>query len=269
MKINFIFPASKFITLFFLTNLYLNQSFATNSAISEAAGGLGIASIATQDSLTLNPATLVHLRGRFIAFTTSKNDQQLSLSDNIQESLFPGGLFFQKHDAVNLNIQSWGFTFAEFINEKWACGFNVQFKKITYFKIPYSDQQADVGCIFTPTGSLGVGLVAKNINGENEKIPVSLRVKQLNGFGLNYLFNEALRFRFDQLEQLTALGLEKVFDDFFVVRLGTELGQKSKESWNTAGLAFAGPRFHLNYAYRVASKNSEDFRHTVDFVVPF
>lgn len=267
MKIYFVFPTFFIFILFF--NIFSSNVYALPSAISEATGGLGIASIATQDSLTLNPATLVHLRGRFIAITTSEGDRQISLTDNIQESLFPGGLFFQTHESNDLSTESWGLTFAEFINEKWACGFNAQFIKMTYMKTVYNDQQFDLGCIITPTGNLGIGLVAKNVNGENEKIPSVLRTKSIYGAGLNYLFNEALRFRLDQLDQLTAIGLEKVFDEFFVVRLGTQLNQKSKESWNTAGLAFAGPRFHINYAYRVASKNSEDFRHTVDFVVPF
>lgn len=77
--------------VFLLVYVSLSTALAQvyNSSISVGAGRTGRASVAPADSFLLNPATMVHLKGRQLYASGAEDELAVALSDNTKGSFFP------------------------------------------------------------------------------------------------------------------------------------------------------------------------------------
>ena len=262
-----------FLLLYLSANITFAQSY--NSSISAATGGTGRAAIEPGDVSFLNPATLVHLRGHSFFSSVATDEYAVSLSDNTQESAFPGALAFVrkqkdltvgKTDEMDMSI-----SVAEFAVDKFAMGLTGHYveQRIkngdSYHKV-----NGDIGFIYTPQPHIGVGLVVYNIVGEKSEIPKELRTKTTAAAGFNYIYRATWRGRIDvDSESVLMAGLETYLNRYFITRFGYSDDIVNERQLMTMGLGFKGPRFAINYAYEGNPQNSSDYRHSVDLAVPF
>src|ERR1700710_1174341 len=84
-----------FLSLYFISSWCHAQTYS--SAATDAVGGAGRAAVEASDINYLNPAALVHVKGRYIYSTFTKNDLSVGLSETSREVVLPASFsFFQK-----------------------------------------------------------------------------------------------------------------------------------------------------------------------------
>lgn len=263
---------SVFLLIYFSLNAALAQVY--KSSISTATGGTGRAAIEPGDTLLLNPASLPHLRGRFLYTSFAEDQFVASLSDNTKESTLPAGFsFVQKKSTVSLGDlkqQDLALTFAEFIVDRWSVGLTGHYLDQKLPTASYTQTNADLGFLFTPNSNMGLGLVVYNIFGERSNIPSEFREKTSVGAGFNYIYRNAIRFRMDATsESVFGLGFDSYLNQFMIMRFGYSDDTDKARQLVSAGAGFNGPRFQLNYAYQGNPQKSSDYRHSVDLIIPF
>lgn len=264
------------LTVLFLVYLNVNTALAQvyTSSISAATGGTGRAAIEPGDALWLNPATLPHLKGRFLLGSFAKDEVGASLSDNTEESTLPAGFSFvqKKSDSSfgELRQQDFAVSLAEFIVDKWTVGLTGHYREQKIPLASYTQTNADVGFMYTPNSNIGLGLVAYNVFGEKDTIPKEFREKTSVAGGFNYIYHNSIRFRLDATsESFFGVGLETYLNKFLITRFGFSDDTDDERQLVTVGLGFNGPRFQINYAYQGNTQKSGDYRHSVDLVIPF
>ncbi len=264
------------LSVLFLVYLSVNTAFAQvyKSSVSAATGGTGRAAIEPGDVLLLNPAALPHLKGRFIFGSFAKDEFAASLSDNTEESALPAGFSFvqKKSDSFfgDLKEQDLAVSMAEFFADKWSVGLTGHYLEQRVPQASYTQTNADLGFMYTPTSNMGLGLVVYNVFGEKGTIPKEFREKTSVAGGFNYIYKNAIRFRLDATsESVFGVGLETYLNKFLITRFGYSDDVDDERQLLTVGFGFNGPRFQLNYAYQANTQKSGDYRHSVDLVIPF
>lgn len=246
-----------------------------NSSISSATGGTGRAAVEAGDASFLNPATLVHLRGRHLFSSVTQDEYAVTLSDNTQESVIPTAFGFVKHtrDLLSkgeLQEQDLSLSLADFIVDKWTIGITGHYLEQRLGEARYMQTNGDLGVVFTPNAKIGAGLVVYNIFGERVDIPEELRKKRSAGAGFNYIYKKYVRIRLDATTESEYMaGLETYINAFIISRLGYSINAPEQRNLFTAGMGFKGPRFAINYAYEGNPESSSDYRHSVDLGIPF
>lgn len=266
----------KKLPVFLFVYLSLNAAYAQvyYSSISAATGGTGRAAIEPGDALLLNPSALPHLKGRFIFTSFAKDEFAASLSDNTKESTLPAGFSYvqKKTDSSfgDLKTKDLAVSFAEFIVDKWSIGLTGHYLEMEVPTAKWIQSNADLGLLYTPFSNIGMGLVVYNVFGEKGEIPKEFREKTSVAGGVNFIYRETIRMRFDATsESVFALGLETYLNNFVITRFGYSDDVDDKRQLLTAGVGFNGPRFQLNYAYQGNTQKSSDYRHSIDLVIPF
>ena len=258
--------------------VYFNLNFAHaqiyNSSVSAATAGTGRASVEPNDVIFLNSATLPHLQGRFFYTSFAKDEFVASLSDNTKESMIPGGLAYVQKKSTSslgdLKQKDIAVALGEFFAQKWSMGITGHYLEQSVPTASWHQSNADLGFLFTPAQNVGLGLVVYNIFGENSSIPKEFREKTTVGGGLNYIYRDSIRFRFDATsESLFAAGIETYLNRFFITRFGYSDETDDQRQLLTFGVGFNGPRFQINYAYQGNPQKSSDYRHSIDLVIPF
>lgn len=245
-----------------------------NSSKSAATGGTGRAAVEAGDAGFINPATLVHLRGRYLFSSFAKDEFAVSLSDNTKDSTFPASLGYVKKTAevgtdeiIRTDIT---FSLAEFIADKWSFGITGHYNELQIAEASWRQPNADLGFLYTPYSHIGWALVVYNAFGESKDMPEAYRTPLYVGGGFNYIYQSRVRFRLDATsESLFMAGLETYVNDFVITRLGYQNKTDDQRELITAGAGFKGPRFALNYAYQGNPQISSDYRHSVDLEIPF
>jgi len=246
-----------------------------NSSVSAAAGGTGRAAVEPGDASFLNPATLVHLGGRYLFTSFAKNEFAAALSDNTKESTIPASFsYMQKSSQTtsrgDLKENDLAISLAEFVVDKWSVGLTGHYLSQDLPGSSYHTVNADFGVLYTPIPDVGVGLVGYNLFGENNDVPEELRRKTTVAAGFNYIYKSMVRFRLDaDSESVVGVGLETFLNRFIVTRFGYSDDLNDPRNLLSAGLGFSGPRFRLNYAYVGNVQKSSDYRHSVDLIIPF
>jgi hypothetical protein len=267
----------KKLPVFLLLYVSSNQAVAQvyNSSVSVATGGTGRAAVEPGDSSFLNPATMAHLGGRFVFTSFAEKDFAAFLSDNTKESTLPAAASYvqrtiQTKTVGEMKENDIGVTLSEFFYEKWSVGLTGHYLTQEVNNATYHTINADLGFLYTPNSSVGIGFVGYNLFPENDNVPKEVRGKAKVGAGFNYLFKSAARFRVDaDSEGYIGLGLETFLNRFIVVRFGFSDDFDESQPRAAAGIGFSGPRFRLNYAYYGNTQNSSDYRHSIDLIIPF
>ncbi|MNL24908.1 hypothetical protein D3C87_1463600 [compost metagenome] len=87
---------------------------------------------------------------------------------------------------------------------------------------------------------------------------------------MNYIYERLARFRLDVTSESQVMaGMENYLNQWFILRFGYQNDSKESRQLVGTGFGFDGPRFGLNYAYLANTKESSDYRHSVDLQIPF
>lgn len=205
-----------------------------------------------------------------------------SLTDNSEDSAFPGALSYlqTKNDDLPAKIRNhdWMMTLGESIGEHWSFGITGHYYQSDVGDDHYSQGNADVGVVFVPAENWGFGAVVYNVFGSRSSIPDAVKMLPKYGIGMNYLYKEILRLRLDATSGPDSnFGRSSVMGGFesflgshwLVWRLGGQYDGQLERTLATTGIGFEGPKFSLIYAYQGNTKDSGDYRHSVDLVIPF
>ncbi len=264
------------ISFFLLIHLIASTAFAQvyNSSVSSATGGTGRAAVEASDGAFLNPSTLVHLKGSFLYASAAEDEFAITLTDNSAASVMPAAIGFvqKKSDLTGgeMTFQDITLSLAEFAKDRWSMGLTGHYYSFSVPGDSYRQINGDLGLMFTPKAHIGLGLVVYNVFGENKDIPEAFRPKTTVGAGFNYIYLTTIRFRLDATSDSIFMGgLESYLNDFVIVRVGYQADTDDDRQLGTAGIAFKGPRFAINYAYQGNPQNSGDYRHSVDLEIPF
>lgn len=267
-------------SLYFISSWAYAQSFS--SAATDAVAGAGRAAVEAGDVNYLNPAGLVHLKGRYIYSTFSKEDLSLSLSEASREVLVPASLsYFQRKitDSLQREIkwQDTRLSLADFITEKLSLGITGILSSVKINDLGYNQTNGNLGFFFTPTDKFGLSSVFYNIFGANQNVPEEVRLQPKAGVGLNYIYRGFVRYRLDVLsadnnnfgKPTYMTGIETLLNEWMVFRLGYQSDILAGRELLTGGLGFNGPVFSLNYAHQGSLRGANFDRHSIDLLFSF
>ncbi|HEY8272664.1 MAG TPA: hypothetical protein VIG33_17350 [Pseudobdellovibrionaceae bacterium] len=271
---------SVLICLYF--NLSSAQAQSFSSAATDAVGGAGRAAVEAGDVNYLNPAGLVHLKGRYIYSTFNREDLSLSLSEATREVLVPASLsYFQRKmtDALQREIrwQDTRLSLSDFITDKLSMGITGILSSVKINELNYNQTNGNLGFFFTPTDKFGMGWVFYNVFKGNENIPEEIRFQPRMGGGLNYIYKGFLRYRLDVLsadnnnfgKPAYMTGIETLLNEWMVFRLGYQNDILAARELITEGVGFNGPVFSINYGHQGSIKGANFDRHSIDLLFSF
>jgi hypothetical protein len=268
--------------LFFILILFSQISFAQiyNSSIVSATAGSGRAAVDVGDPSFLNPATLVHLRGRTFLLSAAKDEFAVATSENNPDTIFPAALSYVQRkfdgagDPVMHDIR---LTLAEKMGVKWGFGMTPHYYQLRYNEEVFNQTNADVGLIYTPNQNWGLGFVAYDVGGPKEEMPEALRLQKRTGLGANYLYGKIMRFRLDTLSApnnnfsllTTSGGYEIYFNEWVIGRLGYQDDRFNDTRSASLGFGLDLPKFDVNYAFVSELPRNENERHSIDLTLSF
>lgn len=279
-------PLSVLIKLPVLLCFYFTSSLASaqifSSAATSATGGAGRAAVEPNDVNYLNPAGLVHLKGRYIYSTFSKEDLSVGLSETDRSVILPASFSYRQsryEDRLNrtIEVKESRLSIADFIVEKASIGLTGNMNSTKIDDRSYGQTNGNIGLFYTPTQSFGLGYVFYNVFGPRENIPTEIQLQAQMGFGLNYVFREFLRYRFDVLSapnndfghSTYSTGFETFVNPWILARLGYQIDVLTSQELFTQGLGFRGPVFSVNYAHQGSAKGPDFDRHSIDLLISF
>lgn len=272
---------SKFFFIFwaFLSFTTVAHAEIYTGAVSASAGGTGRASVDAGVSSFLNPAMIVHQKGRQVYTGWTKDEMLVSLTENSEDAALPSSLgFWQKQNENSIKQQDFRVSFAEFVRGIWALGITGHYYQVVGSEKTYSQGLIDIGLAVTPVPDVGLALVFYNLGGSKlDELSPELRINKKVGVAFNHIYQNFLRTRIDLVsgedqewrKSTLMLGLETYINKWVVSRLGYQNNSYLKEDLMSLGLGFDLPKFRLNYAYIYNSTNSKDQRHAVDITIPF
>lgn len=275
--------------------IYSQNLFALThfGSVSAGAADTGRASIENSDAVYLNPAAIPHLQGFFFNlnhFNGSDSDVKLNESgmavtflDNTPLSIVPASLGYV-HQSIELDGQTTvnkdlAFGFGNFLMRQVTMGltWHQLTTQLDWADETYTQNNLHFGILMTPIDNLGLGFVFYDVLTASKDIPQEYRLKSRHALALNYIYQNLWRFRVEQESQLEnktqdpiwKIGIESFLGQFAILRLGWIQNQLTEKDYYTAGLGFQGPRFQINYAYQMNTKESQFNRHSIDFNIPF
>jgi len=268
------------LSLYFISSFAHAQSFS--SAATDSVGGAGRAAVEAGDVNYLNPAGLVHLKGRYIYSTISKEDLSFSLSESTREVVVPASLSYlqrKQKDSTDQDVkwQDVRLSLADFLFEKLSMGVTGTMTKVDYKTSTYNQTNGHLGFFYTPMDNFGVGYVFYNVFGGKDRVPEEVRDQSQMGLGLNYIYKNLIRYRFDVLsagnnnygKPAYMMGLESILNEWLEFRLGYRNDILANQELITAGLGFNGPIFSVNYAHQGSIKGANFDRHSIDLLISF
>ncbi len=249
------------------------------SSASLGSGGGGVATVEPGESSFMNPATLVHLRGRHFYSTFQKDLWALSLTENDRSAAFPGGISYIKNERNDTESQIFGLTVSNFIFDKFSGGFTLNYWQVEGES--REDQRktsfnGNFGVAWAPSKKFGMGAAFENIITPPDELKDRGLMEPVSRVGLNYLFQEWFRGRLDfatfqgnNFAKMTPqVGFETYFGKWFIFRTGWSKNPGLRESW-AAGAGLDMPRFRLDFANEWNADGLKENRHSVDLAVPF
>ncbi|MFZ3231819.1 MAG: hypothetical protein WA160_16555 [Pseudobdellovibrio sp.] len=272
---------NNFLILSVLLISNLSVAVPLGGSVSMATGGAGRGTVETSDGVILNPAIVAQLPTKYISFNYSQEQTELSISDNGREALFPAALAFIRKEKDNLQTQDMALAVAYSPSKKLSFGLSaamVEYNLETAgAEVKYRQTVADLGMTYSFAKNFAFGIVSYKLASSKTDLSTVLQKQKTVGFGMNYTYQNFVRFRFDtesapdnRTERLVYMGgIETFMNDWVVIRFGYQNNNVLSKNFTTAGLGFSGPQFGIHYAYLSNPADHDDDRHSVDLGIPF
>ncbi len=267
-------------SFYFISSWSYAQTYS--SASSGALGGAGRAAVEASDVNYLNPAALVHAKGRYIYSTWSRDDLSLGLSETGQDVIMPASFSYFNSKTKNasgqdLEVQEFRLSIAGFIVDKLAIGLTGNSNTSKINDVKYNQSNANIGLFYTPHDRLGVAWVFYNTFDPRANVPEVLQLRPQMAFGVNTVYINILRARFDVLSSADNNfgkakyqgGFETLWNEWVTLRLGYQNDIMAEQELFTQGLGFNGPVFAVNYCHQGNIKGKDFERHSIDLLISF
>ena len=256
-------------------------------AVSASAGGTGRATVDAGTASFLNPAALVHQKGRQIYTAFGKDDMAVSLNENSPDSALPTSFaYWQKNSTLlaatpnsldKYKQQDIRLSIAEFVKTIWAVGLTGHYYQVQNQEKTLGQWNVDLGLTVTPVPNIGFALIFYDMGGVNNQIPEELRLLPKVGLGFHHIYREYFRSRMDLVsgpnedfrKSTLMLGFETYLNQWVITRFGYQNNTYLKQDLLSLGFGFDLPKFRTNYAYQFVASDSKDQRHSVDLAIPF
>lgn len=260
--------------------------------IASGTGGAGIAAIDPSESALLNPASLAELQkyyaGAHFGLGTLDNESKVHqygvlLSDGTPSNIFAGALSYNrkiledksgnetKYQDIQLAIG--GFPIAHL-----AFGIAGHRLMSSSQEGEFDQDNLHLGLLYGFTPNFGVGLVGYDVLPVSDSVPVSMQIVPAWGLGTNIVLSQFFHFRFDILRQDRfndekkldyAAGMETLFQNGWIFRLGGHWFGVTGKTNITAGLGFKGPRLSFDYSFQKEVQSDKGIMHLIDLWLPF
>ncbi len=261
--------------------------------ISMSMGGAGAAGFWAPESALVNPAAIslttpmdvgLMYQDGSVQRGVHKTGLGLLISDNSEDVLFPGAIYYAKGSRKFHNQgaqeQLWSVILGKFYWEKkLSLGL-----RLTYLTSEvagdrqYKQLTPGFGAILQMTETFSLGLALENLTGSDKKVPQAFRLNPETRIGVRYKPMELFSLLLDisrqeadnpDKEGVIHLGLESHTNAFTLLRLGGQWDNRIKQNFFTFGAGFDGPRLKVNYSLQKALKGTDGALHGVDFRVSF
>lgn len=269
-----------------LLSLYFISSYAHAQIFSSPAtsgtGGAGRAAVEAGDVNYLNPAALVHMKGRTLYTMYSKEDLFVGLSESSRDVVIPASFSYRQtryDDALNraFQIQESRLSIADFLMNKASIGLTGIVNSSKIDGQTYNQNNGNIGFFYTPTDHFGLAYIVYDIFGAKDEIPEEVRLEQKMGFALNYVFRKFLRYRLDIVTNRNSdfghsaymTGVETFVNEWVIARVGYQKDTFTSRELITEGLGFRGPVFSMNYAHEGSFKGPDFDKHSIDLSISF
>lgn len=253
------------------------------SSVARGSGQAGRAAIVAGDVSFLNPAGLVHLRGRSFLFSRSQNSFAAALTENSPDTIMPASMSYVKKLTENNRQESvleedMRVSLADFGFSKWAFGITPHYYQVRIDEdVHWQQTNMDAGMLFALNDNWGMGIVAYDFLKENPNLPEEYRFKTKTGVGINYIFKTLTRFRFDVLSQVNnnfnnpnhMFGYESYINKWIIARFGYRREELPDLDFGSLGLGLELPKFSLDYAFEAQTSGEKSNRHSIDLVLTF
>ena len=267
-----------FISTYFISSLAFAQIY--NSSVTSATAGSGRAATDIGEASFLNPATLVHQPNRQILISEAKDELAIALSENSKDVIFPGSLGYVQRklnsplDAVMHDMRV---TLAENIARNISFGLTGHYYQVTDSNDLYKQINIDMGLLYNPRPDWGLAVVAYDMVGGREEMPVAYRLTQKTGVGANWLYRQTMRVRLDAVSapnnnfsKMTGmLGFENYYNRWIVGRVGYQDDTLTEKKSASLGFGVDLPKFSINYAFLSELPRNANERHSIDLGIKF
>ena len=267
------------LSLYFISSWSNAQTYSSSS--SAAIAGAGRAAVEASDVNYLNPAALVHAKGRYIYSTWSSEDLSVGLSETSEDVIIPANLsYFQrktKEGATEIRVDEIRLSIANFVVSKFAMGLTAISNTSKVNDIGYNQTNANIGFFYTPNDHFGLAYVFYNTFEPPWNVPEVLQLRPQMAIGMNTVFKNIVRGRFDVLSAAGNNfgkpsylgGFEAILNQWLSLRFGYKNDILAEQEVFTQGIGFNGPTFALNYAHQGAVKGKDFERHSIDLLISF
>ena len=267
-----------FISTYFISSLAFAQIY--NSSVTSATAGSGRAATDIGEASFLNPATLVHQANRQILISQAKDELAIAISENSKDVIFPGSLGYVQRklnsplDAVMHDMRV---TLAENIARNISFGLTGHYYQVTDSNDLYKQINVDMGLLYNPRPDWGLAVVAYDMAGGREEMPVAYRLTQKTGVGANWLYRQTMRVRLDAVSapnnnfsKMTGmLGFENYYNRWIVGRVGYQDDTLTEKKSASLGFGVDLPKFAINYAFFSELPRNANERHSIDLGIKF
>ena len=268
------------LSLYFIATSAHAQTYS--SAASDSLGGAGRASVEASDVNYLNPAALVHIRGRNIYSTFNTKDLSVGLSEASDQVVIPASIsyFQKKYDEFptqEVQVQEFRMSVADFVVQRFSMGLTGNINTTKINGESYNQTNGTLGFFFTPKETMGLAAVFYNVFAPKNNVPEAYRLRPQMGFGFHTIYKEFIKLRADLLSAPDdnfgnakyMAGFETLLNEWCALRFGYQNDILAAQELLTTGIGFAGPRFTLNYGHQGNLKGRDFDRHAIDFIISF
>lgn len=204
------------------------------------------------------------------------------VSENGRDKLFPASLGVRRgkinfHGSQDLEYQDVQWGMARHFKKYFAIGLSYRYYQTRFAQNSEYQSNFSVGGLYTPTPSIGLGLVGYDIFTPGHSIDATVRLQRRWGAGITYLVNEFVRLHVDASggslqgsgRPIVAVGGESYATKFWAFRAGMEKDPNKKANTTGLGVGFIGPRFQIQYGFQKSGEIKGFASHSVDFSMPF
>jgi len=263
----------KFVFLFSVP-LFLN-AVTTKSSVSLATGGAGVASVEPGEAVYSNPASILHLKGRYFFSTLQKDLVAVSFLENDRKSALPGAISY----AGQKNLETFGISLADYVFRRISVGATLNYLQTKPERNEEKRTQhfnGSLGMTYVASPQFGIAAAFENITEISKELKEPGLLAPRTRLGMNYVYMDWFRFRFDVSttdgnnfsELIPQAGFETFFGRWLIGRAGWSKVPGFDDSWS-AGLGLSLPKFKLDYASQWLNQEKSEIRHSIDLGVPF
>lgn len=254
--------------------LILNAA-TTKSSVSLATGGAGVASVEPGEATFSNPASILHLSGRYFFSTVQKDLVAVSFLENDRKSAIPGAISY----TGQKNLETFGISLADYAFRRLSVGATLNYLQT---KPQFGEEKrsqhfnGSLGITYVASRQFGIGAAFENIATIADELKDSGLLSPRTRLGMNYIYMDWFRVRLDVStedgnnfsELIPQAGFETYFGRWVIGRAGWSKAEGFDDSWSV-GFGLSLPKFKLDYASEWLNREKSEIRHSIDLGVPF